>query len=166
MNTNTILDDAEARAKGAGHTREHEASAMVDQLREFIGHQWYTQAKAALPSIEKDIQAIYRPFADRLLALTQQTRQPAPDDLRRWLQELSRLFDAPRAIREGLTAFDTLSVDMVRHVDGHSIDINKQAQVVTSTRMLLKSADGLPQALAGIKGQVETCLRDSGWPSA
>lgn len=160
---NTILDQAEQRVtdvKTQTHLSQH---AISEAARDEIGRSHYQQAKAKLPIIEPPIRTEFRPFINRVAALTAKSTTPLPQEVQGWLREMTELCDrVPRQIRAGIEGYEQLTIPPWR--DG-SPDKVVRAKLVHDIRDLLRSWDGCLRTLKDRKWQVEAYLEQSGWPA-
>jgi hypothetical protein len=165
MTTNTILDEAEQRISSANTDVQATRTQIVESMRDEIGRQHYEQAKMKLEELERAITKLYRPFADRVEQIQQQTRAPLPSDIRGWLQEMRTICDTvPTTIRAGIEGWDRLTVPW--QADGRTLDIPTRANLIYNIRVSLRNWDGAVSRLDSLKIYVENYIRDSGWPSS
>ena len=149
----------------ASNANEHaEQQRVVDELKQEL-HAPYDTAKSNQGAVEKAVKEA-RAFVEQLNALAAKCSKPLPSPVIHHLSAMNLLIkEVPRQVQEGLTAYEQLSFKQVAWKDGKTVDVNERRAVPASIRALLNSWNGAVEGLRSLRGQIDTCLEQTQWPS-
>ncbi len=115
-------------------------------------------ARHQLPILKQGLQE-YAVFVREVEDLVRERGQ-YPDRLRRFVDELKQHVSVPEQIEAGLSADRTLTFKDLAWRDGHSVDVNRRAEFIVSTRQLVRSHDGRLSRCGSLRTQAEAFLRE------
>jgi len=160
----SMLDTVEQRCATNAERDHVMRQEAVRLMREEIGLHHYTEAQAQLPKLEAWMATEIQPFLSRLSALAAQGKTPLPQYVVAWFRELHTVCAlVPATVRRGLAEWQSLTPPI--WIDGHSIDINARACMVSQIRTALMNWNGVQSRLETLRTQIEQYIHESGWPA-
>src|ERR1041384_946751 len=100
---NTILENAKQHSIAVSAQMQTKQAKERDAMQTEVGSKYYQTAQEQIPLIERAIEDIYRPFLAEVTSIT--FGASVPWQVRRWCEELERLLNIPRQLREGIRGY-------------------------------------------------------------